>query len=118
MGVFRPYRKDVKSDPAVSDPPAAEPEQTSQLSQTRRKSGPTPTRRQAEAARMARLNPKLSAKEQRRQAAAGNRERRMAAMEARDATPEKELLRDMIDARWGLGEFLLPAMILVLVLAS
>ncbi|OYO21635.1 hypothetical protein CGZ93_10060 [Enemella dayhoffiae] len=114
MGLFRPYRKDVKSDPAVSDP---EPTPEPLAKGPRKKDAPTPTRRQAEAARKERLNPTLSPKEARRQSAAANRERRMAAMEARDSTPEKQLMRDMVDARWNLGEFLLPAMVLMLALS-
>ena len=54
------------------------------------KGRPTPTRRQAEAERRA----------------------RMEAYEARDRTPEKELLRDVVDSRWSLAEFVLPILLL------
>lgn len=115
MGLFSSSRKTAKSEPAVSVPEPASTEPRPKG--PRKKDAPTPTRRQAEAARMARVNPQLSRKEAKKQAAAANRERRMAAMEARDSTPEKQLMRDMVDSRWNLGEFLLPAMVLMLALS-
>ncbi len=80
------------------------------------KTGPTPTRRQAEAARKERLNPSLSPKESRRLAQANAREQRVKAMSTAEAAPEKQLLRDHIDARFNLGEFLLPACLVILAL--
>lgn len=80
------------------------------------KAGPTPTRRQAEAARKERLNPSLSPKESRRLAAANQRETRAKAMSNAEAAPEKQLLRDYIDRRFNLGEFLLPACLVILAL--
>jgi hypothetical protein len=38
----------------------------------------------------------------------------MKAINAREATPEKALMRDYIDARFNLGEFLLPSVVLIL----
>jgi hypothetical protein len=38
-------------------------------------------------------------------------------MAARDATPEKQLLRDYVDARFSLGEFLLPSLVVILALS-
>ncbi|WP_432559111.1 DUF3043 domain-containing protein [Granulicoccus sp. GXG6511] len=110
MALFR-----AKKDPEPT--PAPEPDPTPAQRGPRKKDGPTPTRRQAEAARMQRLNPQLSKKEARRRNAEENRKRREAYMEARDGTPERKLMRDMVDARWSLGEFLLPAMMLFLALS-
>lgn len=110
MGLFR-TKKALDPDPE----PEAEPSVAAK--DLRKKDAPTPTRRQAEAARMARLNPTLSKKEARRRNTEANRKRRMEAMEAAHATPEKQLMRNMVDSRWNLGEFLLPAMMLFLALS-
>ena len=40
----------------------------------------------------------------------------MKAINAREAAPEKALLRDYIDARFNLGEFLLPSLVVILAL--
>ena len=80
------------------------------------KTGPTPTRKQAEAARKERLNPSLSPKESRQLASANQREARAKQMSNADAAPERALLRDYIDRRFNLGEFLLPACLVILAL--
>jgi hypothetical protein len=38
----------------------------------------------------------------------------MKVMSAREAVPEKALLRDYVDARFSLGEFLLPSLVIIL----
>lgn len=79
------------------------------------KKGPTPSRREAEAARMARLHPELDpkrAKEMQRTARAEQRSRQMSTLEA---APERQLARDVIDSRWNLGEFALPLMVVMVV---
>ncbi|MGI8459564.1 MAG: DUF3043 domain-containing protein [Propionibacteriaceae bacterium] len=81
-----------------------------------RKDRPTPSRREAEAARRERLHPTLSKKDQRKLAARSSRVDRMKTMQARDNTPEKSLMRDYIDSRRNLGEFLLPSLIVILAL--
>jgi hypothetical protein len=70
MGLFR-----TKKAPEPSPEPEVESSPTARG--PRRKDAPTPTRRQAEAARMARLNPTLSKKEARRRNSEENRRRRM-----------------------------------------
>lgn len=76
----------------------------------RKKDAPTPTRKQAEAARRERLTKQVSKKE----AARMQRAERMKAVQARDNTPEKALLRDYIDSRRNVGEFLLPGLVVIL----
>ncbi len=56
----------------------------------------------------------LSPKEARRETSRQNRSERMRAMAARDAVPEKQLMRDYVDARFSLGEFLLPSLVVIL----
>lgn len=114
MASFRLFDRKAKADPAVADP-APQPEVVTGKG-PHKKGHPTPTRREAEAARKQRLNPTLTRKEAKRRNAEINRERRMAAMAERDNVPEKRLMRDVVDSRWNLGEFMLPALVLMLAL--
>lgn len=79
-----------------------------------RKPGPTPSRKEAEAARRQRVTQTYSKKESRALASRQNRSERMRALAARDNTPEKALMRDYVDARFSIGEILLPALVLIL----
>lgn len=114
--LFKSYRGG--DDPAQSEPEASQPDGAREEPQrgAQKKGTPTPTRRQAEAARRERLNPTLTKKEARRRATSANRQQRMSAMAQRDGTPEKALMRDHVDARRSLGEFLLPGLLVILAL--
>ena len=79
-----------------------------------KKARPTPTRKEAEAARRQRVNRPMSNRESRRIAAKQTRAERMKSLAVRDQTPEKSLMRDYIDARLNLGEFLLPSVVVIL----
>ena len=79
-----------------------------------RKSEPTPTRKQAEALRRQRVTKTYTKKEARAEANRSARGERLKAMQARDNTPEKALMRDYVDARRNIGEFLLPGMVVIL----
>jgi DUF3043 family protein len=93
------------------------------------KNRPTPKRREAEAARRQPLVPAGRASGGKGQSKAARqaarvermhaRERMMAGDErylaARDRGPVKRFVRDAVDARWNVGEFVLPVMLLVLV---
>ncbi len=93
------------------------------------KGRPTPTRREAEAARKQRLTPPRTRKE----AAAANRRARSAAMSkqqealrtgderylpARDKGPVRRYCRDVVDARRNAAEYLLPVLLVILVLGA
>ena len=90
------------------------------------KNRPTPSRREQEAARKRPLVPtdrKAAAKsgrEANRLARLKQREAMMTGDEAnlplRDKGPVKRFIRDYVDARWNVGEFMLPVMVLVLAL--
>lgn len=90
------------------------------------KGAPTPTRRQQEAARKRPLVPddrKLAAREARQKSAQARERARlgMAAGEekylpARDRGPQKRYVRDYVDARFSVGEFLIPIMFIVILL--
>jgi hypothetical protein len=102
--VFRPYDPQDKATAAQSDP-----ESTARM----RKGAPTPTRKQAEAARRQRVNPVLSKKEERAKDRDLRRSSQQKAMAAQDQQPERVLLRDFIDARFNVTEFLLPTWLVV-----
>jgi Protein of unknown function (DUF3043) len=82
--------------------------------QTPKKGRPTPSRKEAEQARRQRVTRSLSKKEARQEAARQNRIERARSMSARESVPEKMLMRDYIDARFSIGEFLLPALVVIL----
>ncbi len=97
---------------------SAEPEPTPQLTPTHtpggKKSAPTPTRREAEAARRERLNPTLSPKEAKqrdRQAQMAARDRQFAEQEN---TPARVLMRDHVDARFNPAEFAMPILLAIM----
>ena len=94
--------------------PAPEPTTTVESAPTGKKARPTPTRKEAEAARRQRMSTTLSKKESRAAAGRQSRSDRMRAISAREATPEKILMRDYIDARFNIGEFLLPSVVVIL----
>lgn len=104
MGVFRPYDPQDKATAGESDP-----ESTSRTG----KGVPTPTRKQAEAARRQRVNPVLSKKEEKAKDRDLRRSSQQKAMAAQDQRPERVLLRDFIDARFNVTEFLLPTWLVV-----
>src|SRR4051812_33455396 len=107
---------------------AAEPAVTVQdrVERAGAKNRPTPSRRQQEAARKRPLVPtdrKAAGKSNRqanRLARLTQRQAMLSGDEAnlplRDKGPAKRFIRDYVDARWNVGEFMLPVMVLVLVL--
>lgn len=111
MGLFGNRKQDVDV-PGVTEPPA----EPSTPAGRQKKAAPTPSRREAELARRQRTNPVLSPKEARRREAAARRADRAKAMDAVENRPERSLLRDWVDARRNLGEFLLPSLVVLLAL--
>ena len=85
----------------------------------------TPTRKEQEAARKRPLVPsdrRMAARQSRTQVQAARERARigMAAgdpkyLPARDKGPQKKYVRDYVDARWSLGEVLLPLLVLVII---
>jgi hypothetical protein len=97
--------------------PAAGPTERDVRDPSGRKPGPTPSRKEAEAARRQRVTQTYSKRESRALASRSNRSDRMRALAARDNTPEKALMRDYVDARFSIGEVLLPALVLILAIS-
>lgn len=106
MGLFS--KKDDASEPAATPEPPAQPVGR------QKKEGPTPTRKEAEAARRARVNPTLSKKERRQREAESARRARVEDMRKRDSDPGRTLMRDHVDAKFRLGEVVMPVLLLVL----
>lgn len=107
-------RARAEETPQPDVAPASAPAEAEKI-KVRRKEGSTPTRRQAEAARMERLHPTLTPKQQRKADSRARQAARMDAWERTEKSPVRQLLRDYVDARWTVAEFMLPAMILVMV---
>ena len=90
------------------------------------KNRPTPSRREQESARKRPLVPtdrKAAVSQSREEARVARAKQRAAllsgdeaALPARDKGPVKRFIRDTVDARWNVGEFMLPVMVLVLLL--
>jgi hypothetical protein len=91
------------------------------------KNRPTPKRRQQEAAnkrplvvtdrKAAAQTDKLRRREQMARQRAAMVTGDDAHLPARDKGPERRFIRDYVDARWSVGEFMLPVMLLVLLLS-
>ena len=113
---LNPFRKDTTAVEDDVSGVTVDDKATQAASGRGRKSGPTPTRREAELARRQRVNPMLSPKEAKRRQRQAQSQERAKAMEAREKTPEKSLLRDWVDARRNIGEFLLPSLVVLLAL--
>lgn len=133
MGLFRPYKQGqtetepVKgsgqkgsgqnsADDATPAPSQPEPraEETTQPRGRTAKTGPTPTRAQAEAARMARLHPNLSRKEIRKRDRRAREERRLSNLEALEKRPERTMIRNYVDSRRTFGEFIMPIFLVIM----
>jgi len=106
VGLFKSFKN---STPVTPEPPASP-------GQAARKDRPTPSRREAEAARMARLHPELDPKKAKQINREATDQRRRAQMTAVDNLPERALMRDVVDSRFNVGEIALPLMLVVLLL--
>jgi TRAP-type C4-dicarboxylate transport system permease large subunit len=92
------------------------------------KGRPTPTRKEVEAARKRPLVSNDRAEARRRARAANQIQRDRARvglangeekyLPVRDRGPQKRFVRDYIDARWSVGEALIPLMLIVIVLTA
>ncbi len=116
--MFRRSKSDP--DPATTASPAEAPSRGA-------KGRPTPTRKQAEAARRARAKTPRTRKEAaaaQRAARSESSQKMRAAMKTgderylplRDKGPERRFIRDFVDARFSIVELLIPLMLVTLIL--
>lgn len=105
-----------KSKVAVADSSPSQEATDKKVVRRGQKQGPTPTRREAEAARMERLHPTLTPRQQRRKDREAKYKAQEELWEKQERGPERTLLRDFVDTRWTIVEFSFPVMILILAL--
>ena len=82
-----------------------------------KKAIPTPTRRQAEQARRDRITPKLDKKQSRAQEREAKYRSRDEAMAKANALPHNVMMRDYVDGRWSITEFVLPGIVVIFALS-
>jgi hypothetical protein len=120
-------KRDNPHETEATEPVGETAEETAERLRQQGKGAPTPTRREQEAARKRPLVP-TDRKEAARQARTKTQEARerarvgMAAgddryLTIRDRGPQRRFVRDYVDARFNIGEFLIPVMLLVIVLS-
>jgi hypothetical protein len=120
----RPTTPDAANADAAPSPDETPEEKAERLAG---KGRPTPTRKEREAARKRPLVPadRKEAARQYRTKNADARERARAGMAAgedryltaRDKGPQRRYVRDYVDARFNIGEYMIPVMLIVLVLS-
>lgn len=110
MALFRPYERS-EGEPKQPEPTS---EVTGDPAKPAKKAVPTPSRRDAEAARRERLNPTLSPKEARARERAARSALRDERFSKAEATPGKVLLRDFVDSHRGLAQWAMPILMITL----
>ncbi|GAA3936884.1 DUF3043 domain-containing protein [Pseudoclavibacter caeni] len=101
---------------------SSEQPQQSEQPRSQGKGHPTPKRREAEARNRRPLIPndrkeaKARARAERDRARIGMANGDERYLPAKEAGPQKRLIRDYVDARWTVGEFMLPVMIAIILL--
>jgi Protein of unknown function (DUF3043) len=108
VALFRPYDR---SESAKPDPKPAE---TVDHSKPAKKEVPTPSRREAEAARRERLNPTLTPKELRIKERAAKNALRDEQFVRTENAPGKVLMRDFIDSRRSIAGYAMPILMVTL----
>ncbi len=112
MGLFRPYeRSQAASTPEPA--PIVIPNPASPAKPTK-KDAPTPSRRDAEAARRERLNPTLSPKEAKARERDARNSLRDEQFTKAEAAPGKVLVRDFVDAHRGVSQWSMPILMVTL----
>ena len=94
----------------------AQPEVDPSARGPQKKAAPTPSRKAAEAARRERLNPTLSPKQARVRQRATQTANRDRAFQDLEGSPQRQLMRDVVDSRFNIAEFAMP--ILLVIMAS
>jgi len=108
VGLFRPYERSEDAPSTAAADAAAT---------AAKKKVPTPTRKEAEAARRERLNPTLSPSQQRARDRESKAHQREESWKKVDNEPSRVLLRNFIDSRKGMAQWWMPTIMSTLVLA-
>lgn len=118
-------RDKTNAEPTAAEQASAEAVEQAESTSTGKKGRPTPTRKEREAARKRPLVPddRRQARKEARAKMNATRERARIGMAAgeerylpqRDKGPQRKFVRDYVDARTSLGEFLIPVMFLVII---
>lgn len=119
MGLFKPYDAPAAPEDKNSPTPASAKNTAAAPGTNKaptKKTIPTPTRRQAEADRRNRIQPVLTRKESKNREREARYKSRDEAMVKTHARPHNVLIRDWIDHRWNLAEFILPLILVFFVL--
>jgi Flp pilus assembly protein TadB len=113
VGLFRPYeRPEEAADQASTETGAAQ-----QPAQPVKKDAPTPSRKDAEAARRERLHPSLTPAQQRKADRQAQQASRQQQFVAADSEPGRVLMRDYIDSRKGFAQWSMPALMISLAIS-
>jgi cation transport ATPase len=120
MGLFQSYEQQSKpaAKPsgskmtAVIPAPAATTETDAQ---SQKKNRPTPSRKESQAARMESMHPKLTKKEKQHRDQQAQAKRNALANQQQENQPERTMMRNYVDSRWSLTEFMLPIVIIIFV---
>ena len=108
MALFRPYNRSESAKPEPA------PTGTSEHARSPKKEVPTPSRREAEAARRERLNPTLSPKDMRVKERAARNALRDEQFVRTENAPGKVLMRDFIDSRRSVAGYSMPILMVTL----
>ncbi|MEL4357372.1 MULTISPECIES: DUF3043 domain-containing protein [unclassified Luteococcus] len=113
MGLLRRYEQGDNRH-STPDKAVQTPEPTVDPRQPQKKGTRTPTRAEAEAARMARLHPTLTPKEAKKAQRKADREQRLRSLDAAENIPERKLARDHVDSQLTITEFTIPLMLVIM----
>ena len=113
VGLFRPYNQKTEQAPE----PVASSDAHVAVAGGVPKNRPTPTRQQAQAARLEAIHPKLTRRQMSTQDRAAADKKRQQQMAAADNLPERVLLRNYVDSRLSFAQFVWGIILLLLVMS-
>ena len=112
MQLFRPYDQDTKPSGQTADVDTPD-----HRAPGASKNRPTPTREQAQAARMAAIHPKLTRKQKSAADRAVENQKQATRMAALDNRPERVLMRNYVDSRRSILETMWAILLVMLALS-
>ena len=113
MGLFRPYERS-EADQPKPEAASSSASSSAEAGKPAKKEVPTPSRREAEAARRERLNPTLTPKEAKARERAARAALRDEQFARTEGTPLKVLMRDFVDSHRGVAQYSMPILMVTL----